>query len=279
MTGIIGYLLLTGRHPFSHPSGLFLIPELLKQPDYNPEVPRPPSTSTTSQQRLFREYAAIVMRLLHRERAGRYNSAREVVNALDAVEPFTECLNCGERMPEHYQFCGRCGSPFTEEKESSVISSMTTGTRTADEVCDEGYQLSRQRNWDAAIQKYRDALAIDPKHIRTFWNLGFALNRLGRYDEAEKQLTIGLQLDRPEHRNSMLYERSLARTNLKKYEAALLDINTALERQPESVKFLYMKARIHLYRGETEAAKREAQEILQLEPDHSGALRLLETLR
>jgi serine/threonine protein kinase len=34
MAGIIGYLLLTGKHPFSHPSGLFTIPELLRNPDY-----------------------------------------------------------------------------------------------------------------------------------------------------------------------------------------------------------------------------------------------------
>ena len=37
MIGIVAYLLLTGRHPYSHPSGLFSIPELLKNPDYVPE--------------------------------------------------------------------------------------------------------------------------------------------------------------------------------------------------------------------------------------------------
>jgi serine/threonine protein kinase len=280
MTGIIGYLLLTGRHPFSHPSGLFSIPELLKQPDYNPETPRPPATFTTSQQRLFREYCAIVMRLLHRERAGRYESARAVITALEAVEPFTECPNCGERMPEHYLFCGRCGAKLTEEKESVSITSSNHETgRTAEELCDEGFQLSRERKRESAVQKYLQALAVDPTHIRTIWNLGFVLNRLGRYDEAVQHLTIGLQMERPERRASMLYERSVARTNLKKYEDALADIRAALERQPTSPKFLYLKARIHLYRGETEAAKRDAQDVLQLEPDHSGALRLLGTLR
>jgi serine/threonine protein kinase len=279
MTGIIGYLLLTGRHPFCHPSGLFSIPELLKQPDYNPEAPRAPSTFTTTQQRLFREYAAIVMRLLHREGAGRYDSARAVINALDAVEPFIECPSCGERMPEHYRFCGGCGTALAMVNESSLVPVMSAGvTRTAEELCNEGYQSSRQRNWEPAVQKYLEALAIDPKHLRTIWNLGFVLNRLGHYDEAEQYLTTGLLLDRPEHRASMLYERSVARTNLKKYEDALSDIHAALERQPKSAKFLYLKVRVHLYRAEIEEAKRTAQNVLQLVPDHSGALRLLESV-
>src|SRR6266540_1620069 len=34
MVGIIGYLLLSGRHPFTHPTGLFSIPELIRDPTF-----------------------------------------------------------------------------------------------------------------------------------------------------------------------------------------------------------------------------------------------------
>ena len=212
------------------------------------------------------------MRLLHRERAERYNSARDVILALDAVEPFTECPSCGERMPEHFIYCGRCGARLEEQKEDPTF--HPTSSRTAENLCDEGFQLSRQRKLDAAVQKYSEALAIDPNHLRTIWNLGFALNRLGRYNNALKILTSGLQLDKPDHRASMFYERSLAQTNLKRYMEALDDIKWALERQPESVKFLYLRARIHLYLNEMAMAKTLAKDVLRLEPDHSGALRL-----
>jgi serine/threonine protein kinase len=40
MVGITGYLLLCGRHPFAHPSGLFAIQEMIADPNYLPEVPR-----------------------------------------------------------------------------------------------------------------------------------------------------------------------------------------------------------------------------------------------
>ena len=69
MIGIIGYLLLTSKHPFAHISGLFDIIELITDENYVPETPKPPSSLGTSQQRLFREYAAVIMRLLNRERA------------------------------------------------------------------------------------------------------------------------------------------------------------------------------------------------------------------
>lgn len=110
MVGIIGYLLLAGRHPFAHPSGLFSIPESIQDPDFHPDSPRPPAALTQIQQRQFREYAAIVMRLLHRERSARFGSAREAIDAIDAVIPALECRSCGERVPEHHRFCGLCGA-------------------------------------------------------------------------------------------------------------------------------------------------------------------------
>src|ERR1044071_3336255 len=79
MVGIIGYLVLAGSHPFAHPTDLFSIPELIKDPDYSPETPRPPTSLTKIQQQQFREYTAIVARLLHRERSARFESARAAI--------------------------------------------------------------------------------------------------------------------------------------------------------------------------------------------------------
>ncbi len=50
MVGIVGYLLLTGRHPFAHPSGLFDIPELIRDENFQPDSPRPPAVFSSSQQ-------------------------------------------------------------------------------------------------------------------------------------------------------------------------------------------------------------------------------------
>ena len=279
MIGIIGYLLMTGRHPFAHASGLFTIPELLQDPDYIPEAPRPPSTLTTSQQRLFREYAAVVMRLLHRECSGRFARALEAVEALRAVTPSLDCPACAESVPEHHHFCGFCGASLESQPPNVSATSATTGPakRTADQFCEEGFQLSRQGNWPGAIERYRDALKLDLNHLKTHWNLGFALNRVGRFSEAEEVLSDGLSLGEHDHRQSHFYERSLARSNQKKYEEAFANINEALNLQP-SVKFLYFRARLELYRGNVQEAKSDATQVLKWVPDHSGAIRLLDDL-
>ena len=167
MVGIIGYLLLTGRHPFAHPSGLFAIPEFIRDSDYTPEVPKPPTVLTTSQQRLFREYAAVVMRLRNRERAGRYASAREALASIEAVTPFQECPQCEERVPEHFTYCGYCGTrvvapPAAIPKPTPIIAVEPT----VEELIEEGFVLTRERRWDDAIARYRQALNREPANQR-----------------------------------------------------------------------------------------------------------------
>jgi tetratricopeptide (TPR) repeat protein len=282
MVGIIGYLLITNRHPFTHPSGLFSIPELLKDGEYIPESPRGPAILTTSQQRLFREYAAVVMRLLNKEKAGRFSTARDAIDAIDAVTPTLDCPACGERVPEHHKFCGFCGGSLNALKPRSALippAALPAGA-SADELVEEGFQLSRVKQWDAAIELYRRALETDPNHQKAWRNLGYALNRVGRYDEAVRALSSGLSLAPayPPHLSNFHYERSYAEANLKQYEEALADIETALRYQPDSLRNLYLRARVLLYRGDLEAANRDAHEILKAVPDHAGALRLLDEL-
>ena len=164
-----------------------------------------------------------------------------------AVTPSLDCPACAESVPEHHHFCGFCGASLESQPPNVSATSATTGPakRTADQFCEEGFQLSRQGNWPGAIERYRDALKLDLNHLKTHWNLGFALNRVGRFSEAEEVLSDGLSLGGTRHRQSHFYERSLARSNQKKYEEAFANINEALNLQP-SVKFLYFRARLEL---------------------------------
>ena len=201
MAGIIGYLLLAGRHPFAHPSGLFTTPELLRSVDFTPEAPKVPASFQPREQQLYREYAAVVMRLLHRERAGRYASAQEAAEAIDDVTPYLECPHCFERVPEHHKYCGLCGKALER-----VIAPGPTGTKpTAEQLVDEGFVFARVKNWSAAIAKYEAALVLAPEHDRALWNLAFALNRSGRHSEAEEVASCGLQFATREHRAGLYY--------------------------------------------------------------------------
>lgn len=274
MAGIIGYLLLAGKHPFSHPSGLFTIPELLRNADYSPESPKPAVTYQPRDQQLYREYAAVVMRLLHRERAGRYANAREAADAIDDVTPYLECPHCFERVPEHHKWCGLCGKSL-EVAPSTKPVAVLPARPTAEDLVDEGFALARAKNWSAAIAKYEAALAIEAGHTRALWNLAFAHNRSGRHAQAEEVASRGLAVAVSEHKAGLYYERSFARSNLKRFEEAVADIDRALNLQPRSTKFLYFKARINQYRGARDNALRDAEEVLRREPSHTGAFRIV----
>lgn len=276
--GIIGYLLFTGRHPFAHPAGLFEIAELLGDPNFSPDIPRPPGHLTAAQQRLYREYAAVTMRLLNREKAGRFPSAVAAIDAIEAVTPSLDCPACDEQVPEQSRFCLYCGAKI---ELAPVLSPVASPPRdapqaTADELVDEGFALSRNQRWDAAIARYEAALEKDPKFVKAYRNLGFALNHVRQYERALKVLSKGLELGTaPDHLAGMLYERSYAYVNLTKYDDAYADIQKALKNKPDSPRFLYYRARIHRLMNRVDEARQDVLDVLKKIPNHTGALRLL----
>ena len=73
--------------------------------------------------------------------------------------------------------------------------------------------------------------------------------------------------------------RGFAHSRLKNYEQALLDIEGALEIEPESVRSLHQRAYILIwYLGREEEAREDLLRVLLLEPTHEGAKRLLAKL-
>jgi tetratricopeptide (TPR) repeat protein len=278
--GIIGYLLLTGRHPFADPNGLFQIPELLQDPNFGPEPPRALSHLSVSQQRLYREYAAVVMRLLNREKAGRFVSAVEAIDAIEAVTPSLDCPACSERVPEQSRFCLYCGSELQLTPAPAISAFIETDTVTPEQLVDEGFALTRIHRWDAAIARYEAAIEKDSKLQKAYRNLGFALNHVRQYEQAVEVLTRGLSLPvaQANHLAGLLYERSYAYFNLTKYDDAYNDIQTALQHQRDSPRFLYYRARIQRFREHLNEARADAVAVLETVPDHVGALRLIEEL-
>ena len=63
------------------------------------------------------------------------------------------------------------------------------------EICDElGSALLKQGQIDEAIEQHRKAVSLDPKYAKAFNNLGFALLRLGKVQEAIIQFQKAVEL-------------------------------------------------------------------------------------
>lgn len=54
--------------------------------------------------------------------------------------------------------------------------------------------MAREDEWDAAIDKYRRAIQADRAYARAYANLSFALNKVGKHEEAIQVSTQGLDL-------------------------------------------------------------------------------------
>lgn len=277
MVGIIGYLVLTGKHPFLHPSGLFDISELLKDVNYVPETPRSSPEATPSQQKQFREYATIVMRLLHRERSGRFESALKAMEAIEAVTPSINCPTCAESVPEGNIYCGRCGNKVDKSMAGAKVPAKREHIES---LVNAGFREAEQKNWAAAVELYQQALQDDPNHKRAHRNLGFAFNRMGLHEKAIEILSKGipLHIHAPDHPTDIYCERSIAFASLNRYKEALSDINSALKYSTNSPKLHFQKSKICSFMGDFASAQAEVQIVLGMVPNHAGALRMLESL-
>ncbi len=206
---------------------------------------------------------------------------KKALASIEKVTPFQECPKCGERTPEHFIYCGYCGARIAPEPQIIKPNDVRPSNMTVEQMIEEGFSLSQERRWDRGLVERctkRGSCPRDPSNQKALRNLGFVLNRMGKHEVAERKLSEGLLIDCeiPSHEASLRYERALARTELKMYDDALADIERSLHLVRHSVKSLYMRARIKLLQGALADAKRDAQEVLQMIPDHSGALRILD---
>jgi tetratricopeptide (TPR) repeat protein len=175
----------------------------------------------------------------------------------------------------------------------------------------EGNELVNKRDFAAAEEKYRQAVALSPEQEDLHYNLGIALARQGKADEAKKHYEKALELfpDYAEAQNNL---GNLLLSQNKMDEAIALfrqaienspenpsfrnNLGTALARQqmiPEAIAEFqeavrlapdYAEARVNLANallasGKPDEAVAQLNEALRLKPDYKPALQTLQRAR
>ncbi len=166
--------------------------------------------------------------------------------------------------------------------------------------------LTLSRDLDEAILVYREAVALDSKNVELRASYALALAWSGDHRRAIEEYRAALQLQ-PDHVRSRLglaetlswthdfaaaiaeYRRALeTTTNLRERSRAhaciaqvlawqgdlaqaQAEYNRAIEANPRNTDALFGLGELHEWRREYPAAKRVYEQILQLDPDHSGA--------
>jgi serine/threonine protein kinase len=178
--GIVGCILFTGQHPFNHPSALHRVFDLIRAEGYDPKDPRVVNAAVPER------IAKIIARMLKKKKTERYASVSEALADFRPREAAKPCPKCGTPNPETGKFCGECGQQLETAKGAGT-------TLSAASLTEEGFSLAQADDWAGAGMKYRQAIALDSNYIRASSNLGYALNRLGRYEEAIEVLDLGLK--------------------------------------------------------------------------------------
>ena len=262
--GMIGYLLLTGRHPFNHLSGVFNIVDLIREPGFICDELPPMSGLTENVRRA-------IMRMLAKDRGQRCHSLMDPLTEL-TQESAKLCSLCGSENPVSNKFCGECGNSLIATQ--SHRSGTQTGPVRASELTDEGFELTKFADWQKAIAKYRQAIEADTTYARAYANLGYALNRIGNYEEAIDQLSRGIDVNDRAMLHRLLDNRGFAKSNLKDFHGAIQDFTKALEYNPSNPRVYYHRAEAEAEVGMIDEAYDDVLKALEENPEFSPALRL-----
>jgi serine/threonine protein kinase len=279
--GLVGHILLTGRHPFNHPSGIASVFDFIK----DPSIECRGEMTDLSGKPLPDEFRVVLTRMIKKTKTERYQSLLEPLGELSKESPQT-CSRCGSPNPKTDRFCGQCGSslagtPLPAEITAAGILKIDRELQSPERLTDEGFSLARQNLWPLAIEKYKQAIEIDAKYARAYANLGFASNRFGQFEEGIEYLNKAISLANND--DALLHRaydnRGFARSNMKDYEGAIADFTKAIEYNSNNPRVYYHRAESRAQAGDYEAAYGDVQMALWLDSDFESAIRLRDRLQ
>ncbi|HUY35433.1 MAG TPA: FkbM family methyltransferase [Pirellulales bacterium] len=143
-------------------------------------------------------------------------------------------------------------------------------------VLDLARRAHQSGDLEQAVQRYRQALAVDPNHAQSWYLLGAACQTLGRLDEAAAALQQALAIQ-PRHAESRNH-LGVVLGQQGRLDEAMASFRQALELKPGDPEVLNNLGLTLLKQDHKDEAERAFREILRLKPDDVKARRSLHDL-
>lgn len=121
----------------------------------------------------------------------------------------------------------------------SVNAAQNGPPQNAKQWVDQGDAQYQKRNYQAAIQAYDKAIAMDPKNVNAYNNRGLAYNNLKQYPKALADYNKALALN---PKNGNVYNnRAGTYINLKQYALAIADFDKVITFEPQYATAYYYR--------------------------------------
>lgn len=136
-----------------------------------------------------------------------------------------------------------------------------------DELVRTGNEFMRQREYEEAVQNFRDAVELAPDNAKCLLILGTACRLAGSLDDAVATLNASIQ--QKATYNAHL-QRGLACAMLEKYTEAKKDLTVAITLQPNSARAHYNRGIVSRRLHDFQDAQDDFEKAIELRPDYWG---------
>ncbi|MEH2317644.1 serine/threonine-protein kinase [Nostoc sp.] len=225
--GATCFHLLSGIHPW----------ELWKRQGYGWVA----SWRSHLQQPVSQNFGLMLDKLLHEEHQQRYQSAEEVLKALNSHSVYLLGLT----------------NPVTIEQKS------------ADTYYKEGLEKYNNKDFRGAIEDSTQAITINPNYVDAYKNRGNAHYELGDKQAAIADYTQAITIN-PNYPVAY-YNRGLARSALGDNQAAIEDYNQAIKINPNYANAYYKRGLVYYDLGDKQAAIEDYNQAIIINHNHASA--------
>ena len=181
----------------------------------------------------------------------------------------TRCFNCTKEIPLGVDSCPVCGFALSGRRIEAI--------KEATELNSRAQLLDSQGKWGESTELYLKAVGLYPEFLAALYNLGIALTKTSRLEEAGDYLTRAIRL-KPDFAAAYT-ARGDARAAAGDHGAAVDDYSKAIELYPDYAMAYYKRALSWMDLGGTEEARQDLEDYLFYKPHDARARKRLQVLK
>ncbi|MCZ6787687.1 MAG: rhomboid family intramembrane serine protease [Planctomycetota bacterium] len=133
----------------------------------------------------------------------------------------------------------------------------------------EGGRHKENEEYELAIERFSEAIRLEPKHLWAYNQRGQARRWAGHYEDAIEDFTTAIRLDATDP--FAFDERGRAQSSLENYKAAIADFTKALEFDPEFHWSYAGRGDARMEKGDLDGAIKDLTKAIELDPEYEWA--------